>query len=117
MVMEFEQFAEKFRERTAKRLLEFEGKLEKAQQELEKQADHQARKQPGSQHNQQGRASTEQQPAQPSRQLRQDEANENRSRRYGAGAGERGVGINQLRDVSRAGGTRQVKSVLRRGVK
>ena len=46
--MEFQEFAEKFRERTAKRLLEFENKLEKAQQDLEKQAETQAKKTVGS---------------------------------------------------------------------
>lgn len=98
--MEFEEFAEKFRERTAKRLLEFESKLEQAQQELEKQTEQQAQKQTA-----QSASESGQQAAEPQQQR-------------GASvrpAHARSAGVSQLRDISRASRPRQVKSVLRRG--
>lgn len=39
MVVEFEEFAAKFRERTAARMLEFEATLERIQQDVEKKAE------------------------------------------------------------------------------
>lgn len=120
MVMEFAEFAEKFRERTAKRLLEFEDKLEKAQQELEKQAQQQAQTQAGQQakQNSQQREEVAQREANAwsAQSQRQAEPNPYRARRYGNNAPANSVsGVNHLRDATRAGRPRQVKSVLRRG--
>lgn len=102
MVMEFQEFAEKFRERTAKRLLEFENKLEKAQQDLEKQAETQAKKPSGSQQRH-GRTSGEYSPPQNPQQARTKRASPTANR------------ISHMRDAAGAARPRQVKSVLRRG--